>query len=339
MSDKRTALVIGATGGIGAEVALNLGKRGWRVRAMHRRPAVAAQRFAELGSLDWVPGDAMVPADVAATAAGTQLIVHAANPPGYRNWRGLALPMLDSTIAAAEAAGARIVFPGTIYNFGPDAFPSLRETSPQNPHTRKGAIRVEMERRLEAAAGRGVRTLVVRAGDFFGPRAGNSWFAQGLVKPGKPVRSVVYPGRPDVGHAWAYLPDLAEAIVQLIERGDALAAFDVFHFRGHVFERGIEIAEAIRRVVGDPRLPIRSLPWMAIRVLAPLVTTFREMLEMQYLWRQSVTLDNTKLVAALGAEPHTPLDRAVAVTLAGLGCRSGGIDPAVDGGDVRIVSA
>jgi hypothetical protein len=53
--------------------------------------------------------------------------------------------MLDSSIAAAKASGARILFPGTVYNFGPDAWPILREDSPQRPKTRKGAIRVEME--------------------------------------------------------------------------------------------------------------------------------------------------------------------------------------------------
>jgi hypothetical protein len=36
-----------------------------------------------------------------------------------------------------------------------------------------------------------------------------------------------------------------------------------------------------------------------------------------------VSLDNAKLVAALGAEPHTPVDQAVAATLAGLGCLGG----------------
>jgi hypothetical protein len=55
-----------------------------------------------------------------------------------------------------------------------------------------------------------VKVLIVRAGDFFGPGAsGNSWFAQGLVKPGRPFRSVTYPGKRDAGHARAYLPDLA----------------------------------------------------------------------------------------------------------------------------------
>jgi hypothetical protein len=29
------------------------------------------------------------------------------------------------------------------------------------------------------------------------------------------VRSVTYPGTREIGHAWAYLPDLAETIVRL----------------------------------------------------------------------------------------------------------------------------
>ena len=82
--------------------------------------------------------------------------MHAVNPPGYRNWGTLVLPMLANSIAAARAAGARILLPGTVYNYGPDAWPLLREDAPQHPETRKGAIRVEMERRLEAAAAGGV---------------------------------------------------------------------------------------------------------------------------------------------------------------------------------------
>ena len=122
--------------------------------------------------------------------------MHAVNPPGYRDWDKLVLPMLDNTIAAAQAQGATIVLPGTVYNYGADAFPVLKEDPPQHPATRKGAIRVELEARLERAASTGAaRVLIVRAGDFFGPRAGNNWFAQGLIKPGQPVRAVNYAGR------------------------------------------------------------------------------------------------------------------------------------------------
>jgi len=40
---------------------------------------------------------------------------------------------------------------------------------------------------------------------------------------------------------------------------------------------------------------------------------------MRYLWNRPVLLDNSRLVAKLGAEPRTPLAEALRVALAGLG--------------------
>ena len=324
MTNKRTALVLGATGGIGGELTIALLRSGWHVRALHRRPAPASGRAGELADVQWVGGDAMRREDVVAAAHGSEVIVHGVNPPGYRNWRGLALPMLDNSIAAAKASGARLMFPGTVYNFGPDAFPNLSERSPQHPRTRKGRIRVEMEQRLEACSQDGVRSLIVRAGDYFGPRSGNSWFAQGLITPGRPVRAIRYPGRADAGHAWAYLPDLATTVVQLLEREPELADFASFHFGGHWLPAGIEMAHAIQRAVAEAQPPpIRRFPWALAYATSPFVTVFREMLELRYLWQTPVRLDNAKLVAFLGAETHTPIDTAVRATLIGLGCLPG----------------
>jgi nucleoside-diphosphate-sugar epimerase len=318
----RIALIVGATGGVGSETARALLARGWTVRALHRDPEKAAQRLASLADVVWLKGDAMNQADVVRAAAGASLVVHAANPPGYQNWQGLQLPMLESSIAAAQAAGARLVFPGTVYNYGADAFPVLSESSPQHPSTRKGAIRVAMEERLARAARDGVRVLVLRAGDFFGAAATtNSWFVR-LVTPGKPVRSVTYPGKPAVGHAWAYLPDVGETIARLVEREADLAAFESFHFGGHWFDQGVEIADATRRAADVPQAKIRRFPWFVVYLLAPFVAVLREVLEMRYLWTTPVKLDNRKLVAFLGEEPHTELDTALRRTLQGLGCQA-----------------
>ncbi|MEO7497107.1 MAG: SDR family oxidoreductase [Massilia sp.] len=315
MNTTKTALVLGATGGIGGALARELVARGWRVRAMIRRPAAAPA----IDGVDWVGGDAMRREDVVAASAGAALIVHAVNPAGYRNWETLVLPMLESTIAAARASGARILLPGTIYNYGSGSAPVLRESSPQRPSSRKGAIRVRMEEMLREAAADGVRSLVVRAGDFFGPGAANNWFAQGMVTPGRALTALVYPGSPGVGHGWAYLPDLASTMARLVEQGERLGAFDVFHFRGHWDADGTAMTAAIERAAGRA-LTMRRLPWFVLRLLAPFKVLFREMLEMRYLWQEPFELDNAKLLRFLGSEPHTPLDQAVRLTLEGLGC-------------------
>ena len=193
----RTALILGATGGIGGETAHALERHGWTIRALSRR----GKPDGDTTGWDRVKGNSMNRAAIVAAAEGVQAVVHAVNPPGYKNWSELVLPMLDNTVAAAKASGARILLPGTIYNYGPDAFPLLKEDSPQNATTHKGGIRIALEKRLEDAAKAGVKTLIVRFGDFFGPNPGNSWFSQGMVKPGGPFKSVSYPGKKGVGHA------------------------------------------------------------------------------------------------------------------------------------------
>jgi len=315
---ERVALVTGAGGNIGAAATAALLAHGWRVRALTRRPD--DPRLAREVGLEWVRGDAMSAADVAAAAEGARILVHGLNPPNYRNWRGLAIPMLRHAIAATRASGARLIFPGNVYVFGPDAWPVTSEDSPQRPRTRKGAIRVEMERMLRDAAGEGVRSLVLRAGDFFGAGGRSSFFASVMVKLGRPVRAITDPATPGVGHAWAYLPDLGETLALLADREETLDAAAVLHFGGHWLEDGAEMARAIRRVVDNPDLPIRRFPWIAVYLGAPFVPLFRELIEMRYLWRVPLRLDNRKLVGLLGSEPHTPLDEAVRRTLQGLGC-------------------
>lgn len=320
MANGNLALVLGATGGIGGEVARQLRDAGWNVRALKR----GLQQSTELrDGIEWIRGDAMNREDVVRAARGCAVIVHAVNPPGYRKWSELVLPMIDNTIAAALAERATIVLPGTVYNYGPDAFPVLGEDSPQHPPTRKGAIRVELEEKLRTATTLGARVIIVRAGDFFGPQAGNNWFSQGLIKPRQPVTTVNVPGEPGVGHQWAYLPDVARTMVELLSRREQLNAFATFHMAGHWDTDGTQMAEAIREVVerrSGVRPGTRAFPWWLMRLASPFVVTARELLEMRYLWRQPVRMRNDLLTAILGCEPHTPLQDAVEATLVGLGC-------------------
>ncbi|WP_417355765.1 NAD-dependent epimerase/dehydratase family protein [Gallaecimonas pentaromativorans] len=315
MMSNGKVLVLGATGGIGGEVARHLADTGWQVSALARRQVVG-----EHPAVHWLLGDAMDASAVAKAAKGCEVIVHAVNPPGYKNWAGLALPMLEHTLAAAKAQKATVLLPGTLYNYGPDSFPLIDEAAPQQPLTRKGAIRVAMEQRLRAFADEDGQAIVVRAGDFFGPRAGNNWFAQ-WVRPGKAVTRVVNPG--SCGHQWAYLPDLAKAMVEVLVKRQQLPAFSNLHFEGHWDSDGKQMANAIadvaRRHSGKtPRMV--GFPWTWVPALGLFNETLRELNEMRYLWQQPVRLDNSRLRALLGAEPHTPLHQAVEESLRGLGC-------------------
>jgi nucleoside-diphosphate-sugar epimerase len=309
----RTTLIIGATGSFGAHATCALAAHGWRIRALARDPAAAARKLGAAMPIEWIAGDAMKADDVAAAARGASVIIHAANPPGYRNWRGLALPMLANTIAAANAQGARIVLPGNVYNYAPDAGPAIGEDAPQAPATRKGRIRVEMEEKLRDASRDGVKVLVLRAGDYFGPAAPNSALAWLTGRRGGRITKVYSPG--PAPHAFAYLPDLADVLGRLLEREDELGDFESFHFAGHWLARPDDLVGAVRRVTGDGAIPLRAFPWPMVIAASPFVTTLRELLEMRYLWRRPIGLCDAKLRAFLGEVPATPLDEAVRAAL------------------------
>jgi nucleoside-diphosphate-sugar epimerase len=314
MAEQRNALVLGATGGIGGVIATALLRQGWRVRGMAR------QMPAQAGRIDWVLGDAMRSDDVLRAADGVSTIVHAVNPPYYRDWDKLVLPMIDNTIAAARAVGgARVVLPGTIYNFDPETTPVIRSDTPQRPKSRKGAIRVALEERLRRAAPE-VPALILRSGDFFGPGARSSWFSQAIITPDKPVKRIMNPARGG-GHSWAYLPDLAEAFALLLDRPDRLRPFERLQFQGFFDESGTELVEAIRSVCGR-NVPVRAFPWWAVRLLAPVNRFMHEAAEIAPYWRHPMRLDNTRLVELLGAEPNTLLEEAVHASLVEMGCLS-----------------
>jgi nucleoside-diphosphate-sugar epimerase len=307
-------LILGATGGIGGAVTKAMLSRGWQVSALVRDPNKAASKWRGAAP-HWIAGDAMRRADVVRAAEGASAILHGVNPPRYRNWETLVLPMLDDSIAAARAAGGvRIVLPGTIYNYDATTTPLINEHTPQNGRGKKGLLRIAMEQRLAQAAPE-VPSLIVRAGDFFGPGAGQGWFAQALAKP--PLKAITYPGRAGCGHSWAYLPDLAEAMAQLLDREPRLLPAEILQFEGFWDSDGKGMIDAIRRVARQPKLAVKALPWWLFRLLALGGGFAKEVMEVRPYWRNPVRLDNTRLVALLGSEPRTALDVAVATAMAG----------------------
>jgi len=130
--------------------------------------------------------------------------------------------MLENSIAAAKSSGARVVLPGNIYNYGPHSFPILREDSLQHPSRKRGSARGDGGSFADAAA-HGVRSLIVRAGDFSDLVQAALVFLRAGSTESCPVKREWYPGPIHIGHAWAYVPDLAETIARLVDREAVLA--------------------------------------------------------------------------------------------------------------------
>jgi nucleoside-diphosphate-sugar epimerase len=299
-------LVIGAAGRFGRAAAAAFRDAGWQVTSQVRRGAGARA----LAATEIVEADALNRAALTAAARGTDIVLHAANPP-YTQWQRQALPLAYAAIEAAESAGATLMFPGNVYNYGAGMPPLLDETTPMRPTSRKGRLRVTIEERMREASDRGMRAIILRAGDFFGGGRG-SWFDLVIAKDVARNR-ITYPGPLDVVHAWAYLPDLAAAMVRLAAVRADLDSFSTFGFPGHAVT-GVELARAIARATGRG-MRTRRMGWWLVHLLAPIVPMSRELAEMQYLWRVPHRISGAKLQSAIGDIPATPLDHAVADTL------------------------
>jgi nucleoside-diphosphate-sugar epimerase len=303
-------LVLGAAGRFGRLAAEAFRDAGWTVASLVRPGAAAhAPKGTEVLELD-----ALDHAAVAAAARGADVVLHALNPP-YTDWPRLALPLAYSAITAAETAGATLIFPGSLYNYGSPLPPVIDETTPMRPTSRKGRLRLAIEERMAEAADRGVRTIVLRAGDFFGGGRG-AWMDLVIAKEIRHGR-VTYPGPLDVMHEWTYLPDLAAAPVRLAAIRETLGRFESFGFAGHAVT-GRKFIGAMAKAT-KRRLEVKRMSWWLIHGLRPFLVLPRELSEIAYLWQEPHRIAGDKLKAAIGDVAHTPLDVAVARALQDLG--------------------
>jgi nucleoside-diphosphate-sugar epimerase len=303
-------LVLGAAGRLGHKAAEAFRDAGWSVASLVR-PGSAERapphtEIVEIHALDH--------AAVGNAARGADVVLHALNPP-YTEWSRLALPLAYGAITAAETAGATLLFPGNLYNYGSPLPVVIDETTPMRPTSRKGQLRVAIEDRIAEAAERGVRAIILRAGDFFGGGRG-SWFDLVLAKEIGRGR-ITYPGPLDVAHEWAYLPDFASALVRVASMRETLPQFASLYFSGHAVT-GREFATAMARA-SRGKCETKRMTWWLIHALRPVVPLCRELSEIAYLWNEPHRIDGAKLVTAIGSIPRTPLDLAVARALEDLG--------------------
>lgn len=297
-------IILGAKGRFGRAAVSAFGGAGWRVRAFARSWA----GMDASGPVTRIAGDALDPGALAIAARGCDVIVNALNPP-YTDWKAVLPRLTAGVIHAAKESGAAVMVPGNVYNYGHGMPARLDENTPHHPTTVKGRLREDLE---NAFADAGVRTVVLRAGDFIEREKTGNWFDSQIAANIAKGR-VLYPGPLDRVHAWAYLPDMAQAMAALAARRGDFAAFEEFGFPGYALS-GRTLIDAMERVLGRS-LTVKGMPWPLVRMAGLVVPTMREIAEMSYLWSTPHAIDGTKLSGVLPDLAATPLDAALADAL------------------------
>ena len=280
-----SVLVLGANGRFGRHAAEAFWNAGWTVALFDRRTD-----------------------DLTAKARRADVIVNGWNPP-YPRWQTEVPSLTDKVIAAARASGATVLLPGNVYTFGKDAPALFGVKTPHRANNPLGQVRTRMEATYRAS---GVRTIILRCGDFLDTQPSGNWFDR-VVAARLPKGPLRYPGALDVPHAWAWLPDVARAAVALAERRNSLPTFADIPFAGYTLT-GAELAEACSRALGQPVAVVR-MSWLPILALAPVWRMARHLAEMRYLWDKPHRLDPAPLAALLPRFHATPVEEALAQTL------------------------
>ncbi len=301
--------VVFGTGPIGLATLDALRRRGETVRLVNRSGHAPVPDDVEV-----IGGDAGNPDFAMYAARGAAAVYQTMSPP-YSRWTAEFPRLQAGALAAAEAAGARLVSMENVYLYGRPAGHPLTEDRAHDAHTTKGQLRGRMARELLAAhhAGR-VEVAIGRASDYFGPRGGaRSNLGDRVFPAALAGKTATVLGDPDQPHTYTYIPDVGEGLAVLGEHPEAPG--QVWHLPNDPDTRTTrQLVETIYRIAGQSRTKLRTVPPLVLRGIALVNPTVRELLEMQYQFAEPFIVDSTKIASALGVTA-TPPDHAVAETL------------------------
>ncbi|MCG3266835.1 epimerase [Yoonia sp. I 8.24] len=260
----QTVLILGGNGKIGRHATTTFENAGWIVRQFDRKTD-----------------------DMTRAAMGADVIVNGLNPPNYHNWSQLIPQITAQVITAAKASGATVIVPANLYNFG-DNPGTLDENTPHRPNTRKGEIRVAMEKTYAES---GVQTIMLRAGNFIDPNGNGDIMSVATMRNIRKSK-LTSMGPPATLQAYCYTPDWARAAVMLAERRHQLETFEDIPFPGHAFTND-QLKDALDTHVGRS-FKLTTFPWWVMRLLSPVWELAREMKEMRYLYAMPHQVSATK---------------------------------------------
>lgn len=326
-----TVLVLGARGRLGYACVQAFAQAGWRVLA-HVRPGsglVQQPSDAPLvaGEVRWVD------TPLADTAAWDQLLAHhggvhvvvQAMASAFSTW-AWAREMEQLTQAGIDIARrcqALLLVPLSILAYGRQLPELLHEDDALPPSaqldTTLCAVRAQSELQLRMAAESGLSICTLRAGAFYG-HAGDGWLRGAVAKQLHRGR-MAWLGPYDVATPWVYVHDLAQTLERVASQRHRLDGWTRLHFAGQQ-RQGQDWWQALGKVAqqrgwvedaaalhpGHVHWPLwKPLGWFSPRI--------RALGSMEYVWRTPHRLDNRRLLALIGQEPHTDWERSVAQTV------------------------
>jgi len=260
--------------------------------------------------------DGSDPAQIREVCSGADIIYLCMNA-HYVDWYGKFPPVLDATLDAAAAAGARLIYADNVHMYGPVPGP-LTEDLPNTERTRKGKLCGELaDKVLRAHIDGKLQTIIGRASDMYGPGALNSSFGSTLGQrhfyPALAGNAVGILGDGDVPHSYIFVDDFASGLITLAEHSDALG--QVWHIPAAPTISHREILNLVFKDTGyPPRIRSSRISGYFVRLIGLFQKDVAELAETLYQFEKPHVVDHGKVEAACGATP-TPHLEALKITL------------------------
>jgi nucleoside-diphosphate-sugar epimerase len=307
MNSPKTHVVFGA-GQIGNPLAQLLRERGHAVRIV-RRSGGGPQ------GIEVRPGDAADPAFAAEAVSGASAVYHCMNPAyDAAAWESQLPRSMDSLVAAAGRAGAKLVVLDNLYMLGNTHGKPMNEDTPANPCSRKGEIRARVAEQLFAAHRRGdVRAVSGRAADFYGPGGVGTYFGAAFwprVLAGKSAQAL---SDPAIVHTYHYTLDVAAGLATLgAAPDDAYGRW--WMLPAAPAETTSAMIERFAATLGRP-ISVERVPGFVLGAMGLFVPMIRELREMSYQFEEPFLVDDSRFRARFGGSA-TPLDEGARAMVA-----------------------
>ncbi|WP_046213648.1 NAD-dependent epimerase/dehydratase family protein [Paenibacillus wulumuqiensis] len=311
----RQAVVLGATGGTGKAIVMELLKRGTVVTAFGRSMGKLKQLSAELGHpshLHLYEGNVFETADVYQAAQGLDVIFHCASVP-YHEMESRLLPMGISVLSAAERLGIRVVAVDGIYPYSSSRNREpVDETYPKQPITRKGKVKLQFEQLLFHPRWSSMQGMIVRLPDYYGPTANDASYLGSTLKSIAAGQPSFFIGNMHVPREYVYLPDAAVMIVELACREEAYG--QNWHIPSAGPIAGKELIRIAQQAAGITR-PVIPMGKITLSLIGAFQPVLKEVVEMLYLTRQPLILSGAKYEHHIGPILATPYEKGMTHTI------------------------